>query len=188
MNMNVKILACLSFAALFCVLVGDRAQAQSGSSSYQLDRIRDRNSVSRFSSQAIQNRARSVGRFGAGGVNLRTYGGASSSSNRPKPFSSINRGPAVSPYLALSGSLNSVSDYYNIVRPQQEQARANAQLQRQTLSNQRRLNQLAAQGPYDLQGNDNLVPTGHSASYMFFGNFQSTGSFFPETQGLNKQR
>ncbi len=188
MNMNVKILACLSFAALFCALVGDRAQAQSGSASFELDRIKRRNSVSRFSSKVIQNRSRSVGRFGAGGVNLKTYSGAASSSNRSKPFSSINRGPAVSPYLALSGSLNSVSDYYNVVRPQQEQARANERLQRQTLSNQRRLNQLAAQAPYNLQGDSNLAPTGHSASYMFFGNFLSTGGFFPETQGLNKQR
>jgi len=188
MNMNVKILACLSFAVLFCALVGDRAQAQSGSSSFELDRIRDRNSVSQFSSQRFQNRARSVGRFGAGGVNRTTYGGASSSSNRSKPFSSINRGPAVSPYLALSNSFNQVSDYYNIVRPQREQARANERLQRQTQLNQRRLNQIAARGPYDLQGNDNLAPTGHSATYMFFDNFQSTGNFFPPTQGLEKQR
>ena len=188
MNMNVKILACLSFAALFCALVGDRAQAQSGSSSYQLDRISGRNSVSQFSSQRFQNRARSIRGFGTGGVNRRSYGGASSSSRRPKPFSSINRGPAVSPYLALSGSLNSVSDYYNIVRPQREQARANSQLQRQTQLNQRRLNQIAARGPYDLQGNENLAPTGHSATYMFFDNFQSTGNYFPPTQGLEKRQ
>ncbi len=186
--MNVKILACLSFAVLFCALVGDRAQAQSGTSSFELDRFQHRNSISSFSSQRFINRAQSVTRFGAGGVNRRTYGGASSPQRQQKPFSSINRGPTVSPYLALSGSLNSVSDYYNIVRPQQEQARANERLQRQTLSNQRRLNQLAAQGPYNLQGDDSLAPTGHSASYMFFGNFQSTGSFFPETQGLNKQQ
>ena len=186
--MNVKILACLSFAVLFCALVGDRAQAQSGTSSYQLDRFQRRNSVSRFSSKSIQNRARSVRGFGAGGVNRRTYGPGSSSSRQSKPFSSINRGPAVSPYLALSGSLNSVSDYYNIVRPQREQARANAQLQRQTQLNQRRLNQIAARGPYNLQGNDNLAPTGHSATYMFFDNFQSTGNFFPPTQGLEKRQ
>ena len=188
MNMNVKILACLSCAALFCALVGDRAQAQSGSSSFELARIKRRNSVSQYSINTIQNRARSVRGFGAGGVNRRTYGGASSSPPRSKPFSSINRGPTVSPYLALSGSLNSVSDYYNIVRPQREQARENARLQRQTLSNQRRLNQIASRGPYDVQGNDNLAPTGHRATFMFFDNFQSTGNFFPPTQGLNKQQ
>ena len=188
MNMNVKILACLSFAFLFCALVGDRAQAQSGSSSFELNRLKRDNSASRFSSQSFQNRARSVRGFGAGGVNRRSYGGVSSSSRRPKPFSSINRGPAVSPYLALSGSLNSVSDYYNIVRPQQRQARVNQLQQRQTLANQRRLNQIAAAGPYSVQGDANLAPTGHSASYMFFGNFQSTGNFFPPVQGLNRRR
>ncbi len=189
MNMNVKILACLSFAALFCALVGDRAQAQSGFAESALQRIQSRNSVNRYSVDRIRGRisGRSVSVSGVPGVNRRTYG-ASSSSARSKPFSSINRGPAVSPYLALSGSLNSVSNYYNIVRPQREQARANAQLQRQTQLNQRRLNQISAQGPYNLQGNDNLAPTGHSATYMFFDNFQSTGNFFPPTQGLEKRQ
>ena len=94
----------------------------------------------------------------------------------------------VSPYLALSGSLNTVSDYYNIVRPQREQARVNQAQQRQSLANQHRLNQIASRGPYSLQGDDSLAPTGHSATYMFFGNFQSTANFFPPTQGLNKGR
>jgi len=188
MNMNVKILACLSFAALFCALVGDRAQAQSGASSFQLNRLKNRHGASQFSSQSFQNRARSIGAFGAGGVNRRRYGGGSSASRRSKPHSSINRGPTVSPYLALSGSLNTVSDYYNIVRPQREQVRTNERLQRQTQLNQRRLNQIAARGPYNLQGNDNLAPTGHSATYMFFDNFQSTGNFFPPTQGLEKRQ
>ena len=188
MNMNVKILACLSFAALFCALVGDRAQAQSGASSFEMNRIKNRHNTSQFSSQSFQNRARSVRGFGAGGVNRRHYGGGSSSPRRSKPFSSINRGPAVSPYLALSGSLNGVSDYYNIVRPQQEQARVNRTQQRQILSNQNRLNQISAVNPFDLRGDANLAPTGHSATYMLFNNFQSTGNFFPPMQGLNRRR
>ncbi len=190
MNMNVKILACLSFAVLFCALVGDRAQAQSGYAASALQRIQSQNNVNRYSVDRIRGRisGRSVSVSGVPGVNRRSYGGVSSSSRRPKPFSSINRGPAVSPYLALSGSLNSVSDYYNIVRPQFEQARSNARLQRQTLSNQRRLNKIASRGPYNLQGDGNLAPTGHSATYMFFDNFQSTGNFFPPTQGLEKRQ
>ncbi len=190
MNMNVKILACLSFAALFCAIVGDRAQAQSGYAETALKRIQSRNSINRYSIKGIQGQVfgRSISRIGVPGVNLRSYGGASSSSRRSKPFSSLNRGPAVSPYLALSGSLNTVSDYYNIVRPQQRQARVNQLQQRQNLSNQRRLNQIASRGPYDGQGDDNLAPTGHRATYMLFDNFQSTGNFFPPTQGLNKRR
>ncbi len=188
MNMNVKILACLSFAALFCALIGDRAQAQPGASSFELNRITNRNSASRYSSRSFQNQARSIGAFGAGGVNRRHYGGGSSSPRQSKPFSSINRGPAVSPYLALSGSLNGVSDYYNIVRPQQEQARVNRTQQQRILSNQNRLNQISAVNPFNLQGDANLAPTGHSATYMLFNNFQSTGNFFPPLQGRNGRR
>ena len=188
MNMNVKILACLSFAALFCALVGDRAQAQSGATSFQMNQIKNRHGASQFSSQSFQNRARSVGSFGVGGVNRRHYGGGSSSPRQSKPFSSINRGPAVSPYLALSGSLNGVSDYYNIVRPQQEQARVNRAQQGRIQANQRRLNQISAVNPFNLRGDANLAPTGHRARSMDLSNFQYTGNFFPRMQGLNRRR
>jgi hypothetical protein len=94
----------------------------------------------------------------------------------------------VSPYLALSGSLNGVSDYYNIIRPQQRQARANSQMQRQTMANSRRINQMSASGPYSLQGDPYLAPTGHSATYMNLRSFQNTGNYFSPPQGLNKRR
>ncbi len=189
MKMNVKLLICLSFAVLFCALVGDRAQAQSNYAASALRGFQNQNSASRFSVNRIQSRlsSQSVIRPGVAGVNLRSYSGNISSSQRSKPFSTLNRGPAVSPYLALSNSFNQVSDYYNVVRPQREQARVNQQQQRRSLANQSRLNQIAARGPYSLQGDQNLAPTGHSATYMFFDNFQSTGSYYPPPQGLNKQ-
>jgi hypothetical protein len=119
-------------------------------------------------------------------VNLRTYGGGAQ--QRSKPFKDLNRGPAVSPYLALSGSLNGVSDYYNIVRPQQRQSRTNSRMQRQTMANSRRLNQMAAASPYNTQGDPFLAPTGHSSTYMNLNSFQSTGNYFAPPQGLQKRR
>jgi hypothetical protein len=87
----------------------------------------------------------------------------------------------------LNGSLNPVSDYYNIVRPQREQERANLQQQRQLNAHRERVDQYAAVVPYDLQGDEDAAPTGHSTTYMFFNNFQETGNYFPGVQGLQKQ-
>jgi len=84
----------------------------------------------------------------------------------------------VSPYLALNNSFNQVSDYYNIVRPQQEQQQVNQQLQRQNQANQRRLNQLAAKGPYSTRGDENSAPTGHSAVFQSLGTYLNTGGYY----------
>ena len=156
------------------------------------------NSANRFSVGQIQQQinSRSFGAVGVAGVNRRTFGDAfSASNNASKPFSSLNRGPSVSPYLALSGSLNSVSDYYNIVRPRQDfrrqrevQERQNQLAQRQIMANQHRLNQLAARAPYDIRGDENQAPTGHAVTLMHFDNFQNRGGFFGAVQGLNKQQ
>ena len=186
MKMNLRLLACLCIAVACGAMLGECAQAQSSYASATLRGIRNRNSASRYSSESIQSRlsARSTARVGVPGVNRRVYSGASQPS---KPFKGLNRGPTVSPYLALSGSLNGVSDYYNIVRPQQRQRSQNARVQRQLAANRRRLNQIAAAGPFDLRGDPNLAPTGHAATRMFYENFQSTGNFFAPPQGLTKQ-
>jgi len=187
MMINFRTLACFCVALSCSAFVGDEVQAQSNFGSTATDRFKSGNSVSRFSTSAIRGQlaARSVSRVGVPGVNRRSF---SNFSQKSKPFKNLNRGPTVSPYLALSGSLNGVSDYYNIVRPQQNQARENARLQQRTLANRHRLNQLAAAGPYNLRGDPNLAPTGHSATYMFFDNFQRTGGFYPAPQGLTKQQ
>lgn len=188
MKTIVKTLACLSMVALFCALLGDCVLAQSGYGASALQRNSYNNSARQFSTSTIRNQinGRNVTRTGVPGVNRRSY--LDDSSRRSKPFTSLNRGPSVSPYLALSGSLNGVSDYYNIVRPQQRQSRENARLQQRTLANQHRLNQIAAAGPYNVRGDPDLAPTGHSATYMFFENFQSTGGYYPAPQGLSKQQ
>lgn len=189
MRINIKLWSCFAMAALSCTLVGGRAEAQSGYSDFALKQYQNQNSASRYSIKRFQNQAvsRGITRTGVGGVNRQSYGASNPNNRRSKPFENINRGPSVTPYLALSNSFNQVSDYYNIVKPQQEQARANEKLQRQSLMNQRRLNQIAAQGPYDVQGDPDLAPTGHSATYMYFDNFGTTGGFFPAPQGLEKR-
>ena len=106
-----------------------------------------------------------------------------------KPFSSISRAPSVSPYLALDNSFNQVSDYYNIVRPQQQQRRINQQVQRQNQNTQRRLSQLtrrAAEGPYSPRGNAESAPTGHAAGFQSFGTYLNTGRYFPEPGGRRR--
>ena len=181
-------------AVLVCVSSSQQTAAQ-GYTDALLRQIQSRNSVSQYSSRRFQNQAtsRAVGRIGVAGINARPYN--SSAKRRSKPFSSLDRGPSVSPYLALSNSFNQVSDYYNIVRPQQDfqrarerQQRENARIQSQIRANEHRLNQMAAQAPFHLRGDPELAPTGHSATYLFYDNFQSTGNYFTPIQGLEKQR
>ena len=139
-------------------------------------------SASRFSVNNIQSsiRRRSVAPVGTLGVNRRNFLGSSSSqSKRNKPFSSVNRGPTVSPYLALSAPRASASDYYNIVRPQQQAERETRRQQIQSIQQQRRLNQLAARAPYSATGDENSAPTGHVAVFQSLGSFQNTGNYFP---------
>ena len=104
-----------------------------------------------------------------------------------KPFSSISRGPTVSPYLALSNPRGQVSDYFNIIKPQREQQRlnrqqqrTNQQLQRQNLANLHRLNEMAAEGPYDTRGSERMAPTGHTSFRQeYLGSYFNTGGYFP---------
>ena len=95
-----------------------------------------------------------------------------------KPFSRIDRGPTVSPYLSLNNPFSTAEDYYNIVRPLQEQRRTNDALQRLQYTQARRLNQIAARGPYSITGNANSAPTGHGSGFMHFGAYMNTGNYF----------
>jgi hypothetical protein len=164
----------------------------------QLKNIQNRNSAknftsSRYNSQAIR---QGIPTAGVAGVNLQRYANTSdilSGPRRPlvgsggggmsKPFSRIDRGPTVSPYLALNNPFSTAEDYYNIVRPLQEQRRTNDAFSRQQYAQQRKLNQIAAQGPYRITGNPNAAPTGHSAGFMQMGAYMNTGGYFaPPTQ------
>lgn len=183
--------------ALFCSSLAEQTLAQ-GFGAAQVRRFSANNSASRFSSNQIRGQInnRGYGTAGVIGVNARTFGNAFNSvSTGAKPFQGLNRGPAVTPYLGLSNSFNGVSDYYNIVRPQQEFQRARNQQQRtneitqqRLASQQHRLNQMAARPPFDIRGDGEISPTGHGFTYMSFTNFQSTAGYFSPIQGLQKQQ
>lgn len=191
------------FGAIVLSLVGytSDVKAQNTVSNYaaaQLKNIQNRNSTknftsSRFNSQAIR---QGIGNVGVAGVNMQRYANTSDILSGPrqplvgsgggttsKPFSRIDRGPAVSPYLALNNPFSTAEDYYNIVRPLQEQRRTNDAFSRQQYAQQRKLNQIAAQGPYRITGDPNAAPTGHRAGFMQMGAYMNTGGYFaPPTQ------
>lgn len=191
MKRYIRSFVCISLACLICTIAGQRVRAQSGYGTSLLNSFQRQNSARQYSVRSVQNQvaSQSVSSSGVLGVNRQSYSNLfSAPSQRSKPFASLQRGPTVSPYLSLSGSLDGVTDYYNIVRPQQDQRRANEQQQRQLYANQRRLSQIAAQGPYDLQGDESLAPTGHSTTFLYQGNFGTTGNYFSPVIGLDKQQ
>lgn len=182
--------------------LGDSVIAQETVSNYaaaQLRGIQQRNSADNFTVGRIQNQVINQGipRAGVMGVNLQNFSGRSAaiaaprqplvggglSSGGSKPFSRIDRGPTVSPYLSLNNPLSTAEDYYNIVRPLQEQRRTNDAFARQQYQQQRKLNQIAAQGPYRMTGDPNAAPTGHGTGFMRMGSYMNTGGYFaPPTQ------
>jgi hypothetical protein len=184
--------------ALFAVVVlvfADSALAQSVPRTYgeQATRgIQSQNSVSNFTSSRINRQIlnQAVSRTGVAGVNQRNYtqgilgtGGSPAPSRSSKPFSAIDRGPTVSPYLSLSNPFSTATDYYNVVKPLQEQRRVNDRVMKQQYLQNKRLNQMAAQGPFQITGNENAAPTGHGTGFMRFANYMNTGGYFaPPTQ------
>jgi len=160
------------------------AQSDSkGFGSATLGNIRASNSAARFSVNNIQRRIRNqaVPAIGTFGINRRNFLADPSSqlSQRSKPFSGISQGPTVSPYLALSAPRASASDYYNIIRPQQQKQRDDRRQQAFTIQRQRQLNQMAARAPYSATGDVNSAPTGHAAVFQSLGSYQNTGGYFP---------
>jgi hypothetical protein len=163
-------------------------RAQSGTSNldqYTKNRLgsyQRNNSVQRYSASNYANQAMrtSVPRYAQySNVKIRNQIFGSNSSNRPKskPFSSATRGPAVTPYLGLSGlPTGGAPNYYSNVKPQLEQQRINQRSQRQARAMQHQLNQVAAQGPYSIKGSENLAPTGHAAVHM------NLGGYYPQSR------
>lgn len=187
MMISRKQLSVIGFSLLLGMAPAVDALGQADSSGYgqaQLNAIRNRNSGAQFSVQAIQNsiRNQSVPVVGTWGVNQRNYLGSGSSStlsSRSKPFSGVSQGPTVSPYLALSAPRASASDYYNIIRPQQQRQQQDQREQVQAIRRTRQLNQMAARAPYSTTGDANQAPTGHVAVFQSLGSYQNTGGYFP---------
>ncbi len=147
-----------------------------------LNSIYQGNSAANFTIKREQQRILSQGirPVGVPGVNRQNFAprNLDSLSQKRKPFTNIDRSPAVSPYLALSNPFSTASDYYNIVKPQQDQRRINQQVARQQYAQEKRLNQVAAQGPFSITGDDELAPTGHGSGFMQLGAYLNTGSYF----------
>lgn len=189
-------LSTLAVAGVALLAGGQELAAQSYGSQW-VKNIQNVNSSNRFSTQRVQRRLHNQSglRVGVFGVNQRSY--LTPSNNQgpryraEKPFANIDRGPSVSPYLQLSNPFSTASDYYNIVRPQQEQQRINArvqrQIERQRAIQQQKLNQVAAQGPYDITGDEDRAPTGHTTVFMETPNFLTTGAYFPPVTNPKEQ-
>ena len=177
----------LSVAALSAILVvalsGNGWSQATGYGAAQVSSFQGRNSSSHFSVSNIENRIknRSVSNVGVPGVNRSNFLSTSSNalSRSSKPFASLNRGPAVSPYLALSAPRASASDYQSIIRPQQQAQRDNQRQQAFSIQRQRRLNQMAARAPFSTTGDEASAPTGHAAVFQSLGSYQNTGNYFP---------
>jgi hypothetical protein len=97
-----------------------------------------------------------------------------SPSSAGKPFAGVTPSPTVSPYLNLFRedlSGNDDLNYQTLVRPQLEQQRVNAQVQRQNMELSRRVQSLSARSDYNPQGNQNQYPTGHPTVFNYHGRY-----------------
>lgn len=95
-----------------------------------------------------------------------------------KPFSSVTPSPTVSPYMNLfreDFSGESDLNYQTLVRPQLDQQRVNAQVQRQNMELSRRVQSISAQSNYgNPGGSQNQYPTGHPTSFRYYSHFYPT--------------
>ncbi|RIK77456.1 MAG: hypothetical protein DCC67_12680 [Planctomycetota bacterium] len=154
-----------------------QAVGQSVGSS-QVSAIMQRNSASAYSASQIQNSIinRALPRYGTPtNYNRGLLSNAFSTRQQPqRPFSNVQRGTNVTPYIGLlsENPFNSpTTNYFALVRPQLEQQRMNERIQQQNIAMQRRLNDIAAMAPYDPSGSERMAPTGHAAVFMNFGGY-----------------
>jgi len=98
-----------------------------------------------------------------------------SSPSTGKPFSSVTHSPTVSPYMNLfRDDLTGESDlnYQTLVRPQLDQQRVNAQVQRQNMEIARRVQSISARSDYGNPGGaQDQYPTGHPTSFRYYSHF-----------------
>jgi len=181
MSIPIKPLSMLLLASAFLALMASDALAQSDYTKSTLRNIQARTSASAYSINSYKQQSRNLARprVSVPGLNYGFSQGSSAPRPISKPFSSVNRRSPVTPYLAYSGTLNTVSDYYNIIRPRQQQRQVNQQQQRQNFATQRRLSQLSAQAPYNPKGSDELAPTGHAAVFQNLGTYLNYGGYYP---------
>jgi hypothetical protein len=171
--------ACI--VAVVALATAGESYAQTGYAKTEMNRINAVSNPNNYTSDRIRHQviSNSVAQVQTFGTRANVLAGALSRPN--KPFSSISRGPSVTPYLALDQPFaNTATQYYTQIRPQLEQQRINQQVQRQTQQMQRQLSEVTARPPYDPQGNENMMPTGHSAGFMTMSNFMNYGGYYQQ--------
>ncbi|MCO6047009.1 hypothetical protein NG895_24180 [Aeoliella sp. ICT_H6.2] len=157
----------------------------------QLNRFQAQGSVDAYTKRVIQ-RDRTVNSgFGAPrvsdpGVNVgsspaqppraqsASFGVGTAGASGAKPFAGFSPSPTVSPYLNLfRETLNGEDDlnYQTIVRPQLQQERFNSQVRRQEMQVNQELTALSARNAYNVTGNQQVAPTGHSATFQNYSRF-----------------
>jgi hypothetical protein len=163
--------AILSITA--ALLVAHESRAQSGFAATEIGRLANSSNPAAYSASRLVTSAMTpprpsggLGHFNPGSVSTAAMGRAN------KPFSSISKGPSVTPYLALDNPFTSpATSYYTQIRPQLEQQRVNQQQERQNQLMQRQISQYTAIRPFDPTGSEMRAPTGHASVYMNLGGY-----------------
>ncbi|MCA9261191.1 MAG: hypothetical protein KDA61_18375 [Planctomycetales bacterium] len=161
------------FVLATCVLFVEGAAAQNTVADRAVASVTNVGNAARYGADAIRNRiySEAVPQYWFSNVNRGMFQ-SSSTARRSKPFSSMQTGSSVSPYLGLSQPFtSSATNYYTQVRPQIEQQRAQEAMQRQIMQQQRQMGQYAVQGPYSIRGSERYAPTGHAAVFMNYGGY-----------------
>jgi hypothetical protein len=164
------------------------SSAVGGNASTELNRIYGQasggnysvSSLNRFALDSVRAQVPNVGQQS---TNLRNPSARVATMSSPtrlnKPFSGYSPSPTVSPYLNLFrtdlGGNNDLN-YNTLVRPQLQQQQLNAQVQRQNIELSRRVQSIAAQADYNVEGSKDELPTGHQTAFMY------TGHYFPQQQ------
>lgn len=162
----------VSLAAALLTAADLRAQ---GFAANEISRLQNASTPANFSVEGMRSRVmnNAVPRFGNANLNVGAVSNALGRAN--KPFSSIAKGPSVTPYLALDNPFTSpATSYYTQIRPQMEQQRINQQQERQNQLMQRQISQYSALQPYDPTGSDARAPTGHASVYMNYGGYYTS--------------
>jgi hypothetical protein len=167
----------IAVLGMLALAANARAQQQQQSvyTRNTLNNIYQNNSVRNYSSRQIFNSVlnRSVPQYSFSNVNRGLF--SQTLNNSPlggKPFKNAGDNSSVSPWLALSSPFSSTANnYYTQVRPQLDQQRINQQQAARNEQLRRQLTSMAAQGPYNVTGNENMAPTGHAAAYMNYGGY-----------------
>jgi hypothetical protein len=159
------------------VALGQYSSPPSGNASLSLNQLALRNAQQIMQ----QSQQQSGGMPGAGRIGM----GLDQSYSGNKPFSGFSRGPAVSPYLnlfRLDANGNQGFNYSTLVQPELQQQQFQQRQQQQNTTTTRRLQAIAAQSDYNVQGSKEEAPTGHQTV------FQYMGHYYPQQRAHQKKR